>query len=59
VHELDIPAPDNMKLGLPATGGASLQLFRSCSKQVAQCLHHPFILGLAQGTLDRWASILE
>jgi hypothetical protein len=48
-----------MKLGLPATQGASLQLFRSCSKQVALCLHHPFVLGLAQGTLSRWAPIVE
>ena len=44
-----------MEHGLPDSQGVSGQFFKACIKQVAQCLHHPFITALAQGSLSRYS----
>lgn len=35
-------------------GGVSERLWNEASAEVAQALHHPFVTGLARGTLPRW-----
>lgn len=37
--------------GLPVPGGLSAALWADAHAQVQDCLHHPFVAGLAAGTL--------
>lgn len=43
----------NMFSGLPVPGGVSEQLWDDCQQEAQESLQHPFVLALAQGTLDR------
>ncbi|KAK9829096.1 hypothetical protein WJX72_003863 [[Myrmecia] bisecta] len=42
-----------MAAGLPISGGISEQLWRDSSKEVFAALHHPFVKGVASGTLPK------
>jgi hypothetical protein len=54
-----VPLPSvmtaNTPSGQPATNGLSMELWKSVQREVYMSLHDPFVQGLAQGTLDRWA----